>query len=242
MDYVYAIILGIIQGITEFFPISSSGHLLLLPQIFNVQDQGLTVDAVLHLATALAIFYYFRAEWFSMLRSWKKSRLLRKIIIASIPAVGLGLLFDSLIEDVLRSPWVVVVMLIGVAVFMWWVEQNYTEVKVVGQSETADKNLSQIGELDAIIIGLFQSIALIPGTSRSGVTITASMFRGLPRHVAAKFSFLLGGPITFGAGIFKLVDLVQTPDVDWGFVGIAGIVTFVVAVWAINWLDRKSVV
>lgn len=236
MDYLYALLLGIIQGVTEFFPISSSGHLVLLPELLGRNDQGLAVDAVLHLATSFAIFFYFRNEWLTMIKKWRTNKTLRKIIIAAIPAVIAGLLFNSIIETVFRSGWVVVAMLLGVALLMYWVEKNYTEVRVVGEVEKNSVDISRMDELDALIIGFSQVIALIPGTSRSGITIITGMWRKIPREVAAKFSFLLGAPITLGAGLFKSVDLFTNPSTDWGFVFVAGLTTFGVALWSINWL------
>lgn len=234
MDYIYAVILGLVQGVTEFLPISSSGHLLLLPRIFNFTDQGLAVDAVLHLATAFAIILYFRSEWWRMLRNWRKSMALRKIIIASVPAAIVGLLLGNIIENLLRSPWVVVVMLVVVAVLMLLVERNYAEVKVV---ETAKKSeIINVDWPEVLLMGVAQTIALIPGVSRSGITLITGMWRNVNRVSAAKFTFLMSVPVTLGAGLVKVEDLVTTPNTDWLFVGISGVTTFVVALFSIHWL------
>ena len=116
---IYSFLLGLIQGITEFLPVSSSGHLILLPRILNFADQGLAVDAVLHLATALAIFVYFRKVWWGILLDWRqKNGLLRKIVVASIPAATVGLFFNNLIGTVLRSEWIVVIMLVLVQILI----------------------------------------------------------------------------------------------------------------------------
>lgn len=238
MDLLHALLLAIIQGITEFFPVSSSGHLLLLPQLTGFKDQGLAMDAALHLATALAIFVYFRMEWIALLRKGWKSVLLRKIIVASIPAVLFGVLFDSLIEHTLRSPWVVVTMLIIVAGLMWWVEDNYTQVKKVSHKQ---QNKSTAMHLDiswpqALIIGIAQTLALIPGTSRSGITIVAGMWQNVPRAQSAHFSFLLGAPLTLGAGLIKLLELSNVDSTDWNIVGFSMILTFVIGLAAMHWL------
>ena len=234
MYYIYALILGLVQGVTEFLPISSSGHLLLLPRIFNFADQGLAVDAVLHLATALAIVLYFRNEWWRMLRNWRKSMALRKIAIGSIPAALVGVVFGDLIESIFRSPWVVVVTLITVGILMWLVERNYTEVKVL---ETAKKNeIVSVDWPEAILMGLVQPIALIPGVSRSGITLITGMWRNVNRVSAAKFTFLLSVPASLGAGLVKMGDLFTASNTDWLFVGIAGLTTFVVAFFSIHWL------
>lgn len=232
--FLQAILLGLIQGITEFLPISSSGHLILLPRLFNFPDQGLAVDASLHLATALAIIIYFRQEWWLMIKKWRNHQALKKIVAASIPAGLAGLILGGVVENVLRSHWVVVVMLILIAGLMWWIEKNYTVVKKVSDQPNGQK--LDVDWLDAILIGLTQVLALIPGTSRSGITITAGMWRSLPREKAARFSFLLGAPITLGAGLLKLKDLVFVDQTDWVFVSVAGLVTFVSALFAIHWL------
>jgi undecaprenyl-diphosphatase len=235
MEFVQAIILGIIQGITEFLPISSSGHLIVLPKLLGWSDQGLALDAVLHLATALAIIVYFRTDWLRLVKSWRKGESFRKIVIASIPAALVGLIFGDMIEALFRSPWVVVVMLVVVAIVMWFVESTYAEVKV---AKTADKN-SPVVSVDwpeALIMGVAQTLALIPGTSRSGITISAGMWRNVSRVNAARFSFLLGVPVTLGAGLVKLPSLFSVSDTNWLFVAVAAVTTFIVALGAIHWL------
>ncbi len=234
MQIVHAFVLGVLQGITEFLPISSSGHLILLPKILGWQDQGLSVDAVLHLTTALAIFVYFRKEWWAILKKWRKGQAIRKIVIASIPAALLGFLLKDFIEQMLRSPWVIVVMLILVAIFMLWVEANYVNVTV---KETKKKNMAvNIDWPEALLMGLAQPLALIPGTSRSGITMSIGMFKNVNRVEAAKFSFLLGAPITLGAGLVKLPDLVSSSSTNWAFVFTAAITTFIVALASMHWL------
>ncbi len=234
MQIIHAVVLGILQGITEFLPISSSGHLILLPKILGWQDQGLSVDAVLHLTTALAIFVYFRKEWWAVLKKWRKGQAIRKIVIASIPAALLGFLLKDFIEQVLRSPWVIVVMLILVALFMLWVEANYVNVKI---KETKKKDMAvNVDWPEALLMGLAQPLALIPGTSRSGITMSVGMFKNVNRVEAAKFSFLLGAPITLGAGLVKLPDLISSNSTDWLFVIVASLTTFIVALASIHWL------
>jgi undecaprenyl-diphosphatase len=231
---IHAIILGLIQGVTEFLPISSSGHLILIPYLFNFPDQGLAVDAFLHLSTGLAILIYFRKEWWDMFLNFRKDASWRKLLLAGVPAIIVGVVFGDAIESTLRSPWVVVVMLVVVALAMWWVEANYTEVKKVsGKTSSA---LISIPMSDALIIGLSQCLALIPGTSRSGIMITTAMWRNISRQQAARFAFLVGAPITLGAGLSKLPDLLAAPQVDWGFLIMAATITFVTAIFTMNWL------
>jgi len=221
MSILQAFILGFIQGLTEFLPISSSGHLILVPYIFNWDIQPLYFDVALHWGTLLAVSLFFWKDWkeiFSSLRkNWKiKSkqdfmlypvdmRLGILIGLGTIPAAIIGFIFQDFIEEKLRSPYVVVVMLITLAGLMWWVENKPRLVRTF-------KNLKP---LDGIFIGLSQALALIPGTSRSGVTITVGIFRGLSKEDAAKFSFLLSTPIIFGAGIYEIYKVFKT-----GFVGL----------------------
>jgi len=232
MGIFQAFLLGIVQGITEFLPISSSGHLLLLPKVINMPDQGLAVDALLHLATGLAIITYFYKDWWKMLTSWRTNKLLRKIIVASIPAAIIGLLFQGLIESYLRSAWVVVIMLLVVAGVMWWVEENYTEVRKVDDG----KRKFAIGWVESLIVGFAQVIALIPGTSRSGITISAGMWQKVTRADAAKFTFLLAVPVTIGAGLLKLPDVLSDSSVDMLPLVVAVVTTFSVAYITMNWL------
>ena len=210
MSILQAFILGLIQGLTEFLPVSSSGHLILIPYIFHWDIQPLYFDVALHLGTLIAVALFFWKDWkaiFSSLRkNWKikskqdfllypiDTRLGILIGMGTIPAVIIGFLFQDIIESTLRSPLVVVAMLILVGGLMWWVENKPRVVK-------SFKNLKP---LDGFLIGVSQAIALIPGTSRSGVTITAGIFRGLSREDAARFSFLLSTPIIFGAGVYEI--------------------------------------
>jgi len=208
MSIFQAAVLGFIQGLTEFLPVSSSGHLVLIPEILGWDLQPLYFDVALHWGTLFAVAFYFWQDWkdiFASLRkNWKfdekdfkkypiETRLSILIGIGTIPAVIVGFLFQNFIEQKLRSPWVVVVMLVLVAVLMWWVENK---PKVI-------RSLKGLTLFDGVFIGLAQMIALIPGTSRSGITITAGIFRGLSREDAARFSFLLSTPVIFGAGIYE---------------------------------------
>ncbi len=237
MLIVHAVVIGFIQGVTEFLPISSSGHLIIIPKLLGWEDQGLAVDAVLHLVTALAIVFYFRHDLWLMVKRWRSSQTLRKLIVASLPAAVIGLLFNHTIENVLRSSWVVVVMLVTVALIMWWVEQNFVEVNVV-ETKKKPRLLDQVDWPEVIIVGLAQTLAFIPGTSRSGITISAGMWRHVSRVDAARFAFLLGIPVTFGAGLVKLPDLLGAADTNWMYVGVAAITTFGVALASMHWLLR----
>lgn len=215
MNSLQAIFLGAVQGITEFFPISSSGHLILLPRFFGWPKHTLAFDAVLHLGTGLALLFYFWRDWLAMLRSllsdikqikttnyeqqttnYKFSRdstCFLLIILASIPAGLAGLIFNDFVEARLRSPQIVVVALFVVAVLMLLAEKwrSYPTCKSPALT-------------DALIIGFSQVLALVPGVSRSGITMTTGMFCGLTPEESARFSFLIAMPVVLAAGFWGL--------------------------------------
>jgi len=207
MSILHAIILGIVQGLTEFLPVSSSGHLILLPYFFSWQDQGLLFDVVLHLGTLVAVVLYFYKKLIAIIRGFFSS-LLRQadetgkkngkfawlLIISIIPAGIVGVLFSDSIETILRSPYVVVVSLILWAMVLYIADRWGDKMR----------NLEMSSWKDAIFIGCAQAIALIPGTSRSGITMTAGLFRGMTKQASAEFSFLMSVPIIFLAGVLKL--------------------------------------
>ena len=199
-----AALLGIVQGLTEFLPISSTGHLVLTSEILGVDDEkfGLQFDAAIHLGTLAAVLVYFRvtvlgliAAWFASVsaRNWQhtlESRMAWLLVLGTIPAGVAGILLEPLVEDQFRDPVVVGVMLIVFCIPMLLAE-------ALG-SRTRD--ISQSGPLDALLIGVAQAVALIPGVSRSGITISAGMFAGFRREEAATFAFLLSAPIIAAAG------------------------------------------
>jgi len=206
MEYSQIILLGIIQGITEFLPISSSGHLILVPSIFNFGDQGLAMDAILHLGTLLAIVIYFHTDLTKLLLGLfnrhndpNYHRIAWYIIWASFPAGITGLLLGNMIEQELRNP-----------TFVAWNLLFWSFVFLAGERHSVSLNSreSDIGRMSlgqVLFIGCAQAIALLPGTSRSGITITGGLLAKLSPTTAARFSFLLGTPIIFAAGIHKAV-------------------------------------
>jgi undecaprenyl-diphosphatase len=196
MEIIQAAILGIVQGLTEFLPISSSGHLVLLPWLFNWKDPGLTFDVALHLGTLLSLLLFFWRDWLDILSDWKKP-LLWLIVIGSIPAAVIGYKYDDYFETVFRSPLVVAGLMAGMGVLMWIAESVSRK----------DRDVSSVNLGDTLFIGFAQALALMPGVSRSGITITAGLFDRLKRESAARFSFLLAMPITAGAGLLKLKHL-----------------------------------
>ncbi|MEA1962963.1 MAG: undecaprenyl-diphosphatase UppP [Patescibacteria group bacterium] len=207
IDYVIAILFGLIQGVTEFLPVSSSGHLLLTHKFLSLPiDNELAFDVVLHFATFLAVFLYFLKDIIKILKSWLKSFSGKidesacvgwQIILATIPAATAGYFLEDIIENKLRSVFVVVIMLFIVALLF----------VIFEKIKNKQKEISDISWKKALIIGFAQSLALIPGTSRSGITIIAGLGVGLKREAAVRFSFLLSLPIILGASIKKIPQL-----------------------------------
>ncbi len=185
-----AIILGFIQGITEFLPISSTAHLILIPKFFGWQGpvDTLIFDISLHTGTLLAILIYFREDWLRLLIYHR--RLLVFILIATIPAGVAGILFEEIVERDLRSPYIIALSLFIIGLFM-----------LVTDRLSSNKTLEDLRLNDSIFIGFFQAIALIPGVSRSGITMSAGFLRGLKREDSARFSFMLSMPVITGASM-----------------------------------------
>ena len=235
MDIFLSLILGVVQGATEFIPISSSGHLILVRDLFGIEAAGtLAYDAVLQLATALAVLLYFRRDFWRLLLSFfdliqgkvvEKSQkvLIFALILGTIPAAALGLLLEDYMDTTFRtSGFVVVTLLLGALLF-------YVAEKVA----TQDKFLSV---KKGVGIGFFQALALFPGTSRSGATIAGGLIFGLTREQAARFSFLLSFPIIFGSGLVKTFGL-SGEAVAFNLELIVGAVSaFVVGIVAIHYL------
>lgn len=210
VNYINAAIFGIIQSVTEFLPISSTGHLIILHKFLELPIKNkLIFDVTLHLATFLAIFWFFRNEVFKLIGSWldsfkggskEKGRLFNLIIIGTIPAAIAGYFFEDTVENILRSPLIVAVTLFLFGMFFIIAEKMSSKT-----DELNNLNLKK-----TVFIGLAQAISLIPGTSRSGITIIAGLGVGLKREAAARFSFLLSLPIIFGAFIKKVPQIVGT--------------------------------
>jgi undecaprenyl-diphosphatase len=200
MDSLQIVVLAIVQGITEFLPISSSGHLILVPYFTDWPDQGLEFDLAVHIGTLTAIVVYFRRTLGAMLRDWVRSCVARReigesrlawaVLFGTIPAGVVGLVFRHDIETTLRSPLVVACTTIGYALLLFVADRNH-----------GTRSERSIGWLDVVVIGCAQALALVPGTSRSGVTMTAGLFRNLSREAAARFSFLLAVPVMTAAGL-----------------------------------------
>ena len=215
MTVVQAIILGLVQGLTEFLPISSSAHLFLAPYFFNWDYQGLGFDVALHWGTLLAVLVIFGKDYWRYLKGlFVGSSADRKpawfLILGSVPAAVIGFLFESQAETVFRSPYVIVVTLAFFAFLLGVADRRVT---IEGNPLTWKK---------VLLIGVGQAAAIIPGVSRSGITMTMGLFSKLNREQAARFSFLLSGPIIFGAGLVAIPDLTAVnPPVFFGFLSAA---------------------
>ena len=248
MSIFQSIILGIIQGLTEFLPISSSGHLILVPWIFNWTDQGLAYDALIHLATGLAIIIALRQEigrilaGFNFKRQDSAYRKNRKsfglIVLAVIPAGLAGLIFDNLIEEKLRIVEVVAWSLIFWGVVLWWAEYYNNKL-------TKKDSLDKLNLPHALGVGLMQAVALIPGTSRSGITISAGLFGGMDKKTAVKFSFLVGLPLMLGAGILKFFEMISREGLGENGLALAAgfvstLISGIIAIKLLLWLAEKA--
>lgn len=201
MNYLLAVLAGAVQGITEFLPVSSTGHLIIFENIFGIsqKDFGLAFDASLHLGTLLAILLFFYKDYIRAL----KSKLAATIAVGTLPAVVIGIAAENLIESTFRQLWVVGAALILFSFIIILAE------KIGPQNKSKD----QITTKGALAVGLFQALALIPGISRSGSTISAGLLLGLKRDEAAKFAFMLSGPIVAGAGLKKFFETATSSSI-----------------------------
>ncbi len=217
MDLLNIIVLALVQGLTEFLPISSSAHLILLPYLGGWADQGLMHDIAAHLGTLLAVVLYFRHEllriggdWLASLRgaaATPDSRLGWAVLWGTVPAGIAGLLWHGVVETSLRSPLVIASTTITFGLLLWWADARARILR----------DEYSLGWRDVMLVGLAQALALVPGTSRSGITITAGLFLGLTREAAARYSFLLSIPIIMAAGALEAVALYrQAIPIDWG--------------------------
>ncbi len=226
MEFAQLIILALIQGITEFLPISSSAHLILVPFLKAWQDQGLTIDVAAHLGSIFAVLVYFRKEIRRILIAGSKSiangnfnapdaQLFRLLIIASIPILVTGYLLRDIIAGYLRDPLIIAATSIIFGLLLWFADISGSRVR----------QMDSISVRDAIIIGLAQTLALVPGTSRSGITITAALMLGFDRGNAARLSFLMAVPIILAAGGYEALQLSQTDAVvnPVNFIGTAAL-------------------
>ena len=263
MEWWQAIILGVVQGLTEFLPISSSGHLIIFPWLLDWETPGLSFDASLHLGTLLAVVVYFWRDIMLMIRAipvalrnpvgilmrqeegpqHREARLGLLLVVASIPGAIAGVLLEPVVEEIFHTEEnsntaiaTIATMLIVVGIVLWVAERVGRRTKEIPGMRWAD----------ALIIGCAQALAIIPGTSRSGATITAGLFRGLERDDAARFSFLAGMPLILGAGLKSLLDVFQEGTDSSELMlyllgGIAAAVVGFITIWGLlQFLQRQS--
>ena len=238
MELLQIVVLAIVQGITEFLPISSSGHLILVPVLTGWKDQGLITDVMVHMGSFLAVVVYFWRDVLAMLggflqllrgRLTPAGRMALMILIATIPAVAFGLFMKfSGLQEAIRGPLIVTVNAVLFGLVMW-----YADARGPQRSRSEDLGLGQ-----AFLIGVAQALAIIPGTSRSGITMSAGRLLGLTREEAARFSFLLGIPAIAGAGILVLGEAVENGHAITADAILAGVLTFFVALGAIAFLMK----
>jgi undecaprenyl-diphosphatase len=256
--YVRPVTMGIVQGLGEFLPISSSAHLILTPWLFGWQNDpvidSLTFDVALHLGTLIAVVAYFWNDWIDLLRAvpgllnWAAQaargdrthkltvpeHILTSIVIATIPGAILGVLLDKLVEKTLRAPLLIAVTLTILGLLLYLADQRRPEAK----------DLTHISWRDSLLIGLAQACALLPGVSRSGATITMGRFLTFDRVAAARFSFLLSAPITAAAVVFKIPDILTIPrsEIDVFVVGVlvSGVVGALAIGGLLNYIRRAG--
>ena len=241
MGWLEALVLGIVQGLTEFLPISSSAHQSIVGQFFGGEDVGAAFTAITQLGTEAAVVIYFRRDIALIIKNWVLALLGRiprddpaarmgwLVIIGSIPIVVLGLFFQDAIDSGLRNLWITAAMLGGFGL-------------VIGVVDHFARNARPIETLTwghGVLFGLAQALALVPGVSRSGATIAAGLALGYKREAAARYAFLLAIPAVLGSGFFKLADVAADPvEPVWGPIILATVVSFVVGYGVIAWLLR----
>lgn len=242
-DLLEAAILGTVQGLTEFLPVSSSGHLILVPRLFGWEDRGLAFDVGLHLGTLLALLGYFWRDWLRMARAaWADvstrggavagysadSRLLLYIVAGSVPAGVVGLLFADWIEENARQPWLVAITLTAAGIV----------ILAADRLSRRERTLEGVTLRDALVIGVAQASALIPGVSRSGATISAGLFLHFSRDSAARFAFLLGTPAFVGAALVTFADLGGSESLQYDELAAGFVTSALVGLAAIHGLLR----
>lgn len=243
MGWFEALILGIVQGLTEFLPISSSAHISIVGQLFGDADPGAAFTAIIQIGTETAVIVYFRNDIGRIIKAWflaligridrgdHDARMGWLVIIGSIPIVVLGLLLQDWIDSTLRNLWITVAMLAGFGLV----------IGIIDSLSKQQRTLETLTWKHGLLYGLAQSLALVPGVSRSGGTITAGLAMGYTREAATRYSFLLAIPAVMGAGIYQLYEALTGSahtQVAWGPTILAGVVAFVVGFIMIAWMLR----
>lgn len=240
ISWLEAVILGVVQGLTEFLPISSSAHVLIVSQLFGWEDPGAAFTAVTQIGTETAVILYFRKDIWRIISTWTRSltnadlrssidaRMGWYVILGTIPIGILGFLFQDQIETVARNLWLVAVMLIGFGVVLG-IADRYGPQR---------KSLEDLSMRDGVLFGMAQSLALIPGVSRSGATISGGLFLGYDRAAATRYAFLLAIPAVMASGLFEATKIADQEVVSWGPTIVATAIAFCVGYAVIAWLIR----
>ena len=241
LDFLKAVVLGLIQGLTEFLPISSSAHLRIFPEWFGWGDPGAAFTAVIQIGTELAVLLYFRKDIWRIGSTWVRSlfqpeyrghidaRMGWYVIVGSLPIVVLGVLLKNTIERDFRNLWIIATTLIVMGIVLG----------IADRTARQDRDLKQVTLKHGVLMGLAQALALVPGVSRSGATISMGLFLGMKREAATRFAFLLAIPAVVGAGLFELKEIPNGHnDFGWGPTIVATVVSFAVGYAAIAWLLR----
>ena len=234
MSTLQAAILGLVQGLGEFLPISSSAHLVLIPWLFKWNDPGLTFDIALHIGTLIAVAIYFWEDWLKLITKGltdvrsTEGKLFWYLVAATIPGAVVGFLLEKKAETIFREPILIATMLILLGVLLYWADRK--SVKHI--------EMNSITFRTSLLIGLSQALAIIPGVSRSGITMTMGLLMGLTREGATRFSFLLAAPIIFGAALVKLPFLISNPSIITINFIIGILVSFVIGILSIGFLLR----
>ncbi|AGL01320.1 undecaprenyl-diphosphatase UppP [Desulfoscipio gibsoniae] len=238
MDLFQAIVLGIVQGLGEFLPISSSAHLVLVPWLAGWPYAGLTFDVALHVGTLFAVIAFFWRDWLLLIgdglrvKKTIEGRLFWYIAFGTIPGALVGYLLEDQAETIFRNPLLIGIMLIIMGIILHLVDTRALAIK----------KLEEVGLKEGLMIGISQALAIVPGVSRSGITMTAGRLMGLTRETSARFSFLLSTPIVAGAGLKKLTD-VSPGDINTAFlvgVAVSAVVGFLSIKFLLNYLARRS--
>ncbi|HKM39081.1 MAG TPA: undecaprenyl-diphosphatase UppP [bacterium] len=238
MNIVQTIVLGVVQGLAEFLPISSSAHLVLVPWLFSWPDHSLAFDVALHLGTMVAIMAYFWRRLLQVAISGlteprsQNGRFFWYLVVATIPGVVLGLLFEEQAETIFRSPVLIALMLALMGLALWGADRKGEKIKAI----------EDISLLDSILIGVSQGMAIVPGVSRSGITMAAGLVMGLGRESAARFSFFLSVPIIAGAGLYQLKNFTRAAFDGSFILGIvvAAVVGYLAIHFLLQYLRRGS--
>lgn len=235
---IWAVLLGVVQAITEFLPISSSAHLLIVPWIFRVQGFGLAFDAALHIGTSVALLAFFWRDFWEMFQ--KKDRLLWFILVASIPGATIGFFGDKFIEKTFHDGTLAIAIsaigMILTTLLFWYIDAT-AKLK---------RDVEDMSWKRALTIGFAQALAFIPGTSRSGITIVTGLAIGYKREAATRFSFLIGTPIALGAGLYKATSILKSQptgsEIGQLIVGVlvSGILGFIVIKWLLKYVQQHN--